>query len=166
MITTTPTRIIKNHKTGQVLRILKSRKDTKGALLEMEATYQPHSPEPPAHYHPFQEEEFRVLSGDIKVQINGQYWCSGRAVRCRYRQAKCIPCGMTVTSRQLYFGGCGRLCIRWTFWRRLLNGPIREQAIKVAGPDGYTLRCRAGNTLQCSGWRSRRLSCSGFYFGC
>lgn len=65
-------RLIHNQKTGQQLRVLKSAADTDGALLEMEATYQPHSPEPPSHYHPYQEEEFVFLSGELMVRIFGE----------------------------------------------------------------------------------------------
>ena len=53
------------------LEFLKTSEDTDGELLEMEVTYLPHSSPPPNHYHPFQEERFRVLQGTIKTQIGG-----------------------------------------------------------------------------------------------
>ena len=45
---------------------------TGGALLEMEVTYRPNSERPPAHYHPGQEEHFRVLSGAMSTWIDGK----------------------------------------------------------------------------------------------
>ena len=45
---------------------------TGGALLEMEVTYEPNSERPPAHYHPGQEEHFRVLGGAMSTWIDGQ----------------------------------------------------------------------------------------------
>jgi quercetin dioxygenase-like cupin family protein len=45
--------------------------DTDGELLEMEARYPAHSPQPPAHYHPYQEERFRVLQGRFRTRIDG-----------------------------------------------------------------------------------------------
>jgi glyoxylate utilization-related uncharacterized protein len=38
----------------------------------MEATYNERSKEPAAHYHPYQEEDFLVLSGLLTVRMNGQ----------------------------------------------------------------------------------------------
>lgn len=60
-----------NPYTGQTIRFLQTSCDTDGELLEMESTWQPHSQEPPPHYHPVQEETFRVLEGSITVRING-----------------------------------------------------------------------------------------------
>lgn len=54
------------------LEFLKSSADTDGELLEIEVSYQPHSSPPPNHYHPFQEERFKVLQGTIKTQISGK----------------------------------------------------------------------------------------------
>ena len=62
---------IRNPKTGQHIKFLQTRKDTNGALLEMESVYDPSSVEPPAHYHPYQVESFNVLEGELTVKING-----------------------------------------------------------------------------------------------
>jgi uncharacterized cupin superfamily protein len=35
----------------------------------MEAVYYPHSKEPPQHYHPFQEEDFKILEGQMTVRM-------------------------------------------------------------------------------------------------
>lgn len=53
---------------GERLVITTCAADTNGALLEMEAVYNPHSPQPPLHYHPFQEERFEVLRGVFRVR--------------------------------------------------------------------------------------------------
>ena len=63
---------ISNPKTGQDIKFLQTAKDTDGKMLEMEATYNSHSKEPVAHYHPFQVEDFTVLSGQLTVRMDGQ----------------------------------------------------------------------------------------------
>ena len=61
-----------NKVTGQTIRFIKTANDTDGQLLEMESTYKPQSIEPAEHYHPYQAEDFEILSGEINVQIDGQ----------------------------------------------------------------------------------------------
>ncbi len=63
---------ISNSITGQDLEFIQVSKDTNGAYLEMQTTYNSKSQEPPAHYHPNQSEDFRVLSGQLTVRIDGQ----------------------------------------------------------------------------------------------
>lgn len=53
------------------LRFLKTGAETGGTELVLEATYQPQSASPPAHYHPFQEERFTILEGQMKVSLEG-----------------------------------------------------------------------------------------------
>lgn len=65
-------KIISNQKTGQDYKFIQTARDTNGKLLEMESTYHSHSKEPVAHYHPFQAEDFTVLSGQLNVRIDGQ----------------------------------------------------------------------------------------------
>ncbi len=62
---------ILNSITGQGIRFLQTAKDTNGELLEMEATFNAHSKEPLAHYHPYQIEDFTILSGELTVRIDG-----------------------------------------------------------------------------------------------
>jgi quercetin dioxygenase-like cupin family protein len=62
---------ISNPKTGQEITFLQTAGETGGRLLEMEATFNAHSKEPPAHYHPFQVEDFTILEGELSVRING-----------------------------------------------------------------------------------------------
>ncbi|MFM9945402.1 MAG: cupin domain-containing protein [Bacteroidia bacterium] len=63
---------IRNPKTGQDIKFIQTAKETEGKLLEMEATYNSHSKEPAAHYHPLQVEDFTVLSGQLTVRIDGE----------------------------------------------------------------------------------------------
>ncbi len=65
-------KMIHNTKTGMVYKLLRTAKDTQGEMLEMEVSYRPDSEEPPAHYHPFQTEHFKVLSGEMTVRVEGQ----------------------------------------------------------------------------------------------
>jgi quercetin dioxygenase-like cupin family protein len=62
---------ISNPKTGQSIRFIQTAKDTNGAFLEMETTYLSRSKEPLAHYHPNQDEHFRVVHGKLTVKMNG-----------------------------------------------------------------------------------------------
>lgn len=57
------------HPSGERLIFRTTAAETNGELLEMEATYNPHSPQPPLHYHPYQEEQFKVLSGTFRVKV-------------------------------------------------------------------------------------------------
>jgi quercetin dioxygenase-like cupin family protein len=65
-------KVILNPKTRNEIRFLQTGKDTAGKLLEMESTYFSRSKEPPPHYHPYQEEDFTVLSGEISIRTNGK----------------------------------------------------------------------------------------------
>lgn len=58
----------KNNNRGRLI-IRKSGTETKGELLEMEASYPSHSAQPPYHYHPYQDEHFEVLSGKFCTKI-------------------------------------------------------------------------------------------------
>lgn len=62
---------ITNKVTGQVVKFLSPDDDAIG-LLEMETIYTPFSTEPPVHYHPYQEEYFQVLEGELTVRLNGE----------------------------------------------------------------------------------------------
>jgi len=64
-------KLLINHLTGQDILFLQTAKDTNGEYLELETTYHSNSTEPPLHYHPFQSEDFTVLSGEVTVRING-----------------------------------------------------------------------------------------------
>ena len=61
-----------NHVTKQDIQFLQVSKDTDGELLEMESTYNSFSKEPTSHYHPYQQENFKVLAGELTVRIDGK----------------------------------------------------------------------------------------------
>lgn len=63
-------KVIRNPAVGHI-KFLQTGNDTEGKLLEMEATYKPGSKEPPQHYHPFQEEDFTIIKGQMTVRIDG-----------------------------------------------------------------------------------------------
>lgn len=67
-----PSKIVKNPITGQEIKFIQTSKDTQGLLLEMESTYQAHSSEPLPHYHPHQEEFFKILEGCVSVRLGGR----------------------------------------------------------------------------------------------
>jgi len=57
---------------GDRITFLKTAQETNGDLLEMEVVYSPKSSKPPAHYHPYQEEQFEVINGTIQAEIAGK----------------------------------------------------------------------------------------------
>lgn len=63
---------ITNSKTGQTIKFLQTAQDTGGRLLEMESTFRAHTTEPPLHYHPYQDEKFIIISGQLTVRLNGE----------------------------------------------------------------------------------------------
>jgi quercetin dioxygenase-like cupin family protein len=66
--------VLENPVTGQRIIFRRTSKDTDGALLEVESVYTKPSPSrPPAHYHPAQEEIFRVLAGELQVVLRGRH---------------------------------------------------------------------------------------------
>lgn len=65
-------KIIFNQKTGQLIKFLQTSIDTDGKLLEMNVTFAPQLLPPPMHYHPSQTENFRIISGELSVHINGK----------------------------------------------------------------------------------------------
>ena len=60
-----------HYKTGERRVFLQTGAETNGELLEMDVTYMPNSSRPPTHYHPNQEERFKVLAGSFRVCIAG-----------------------------------------------------------------------------------------------
>ena len=62
---------VTNSKTGQSYTFLQTAADTQGKLLEMESSFEPHSLQPPLHYHPHQIEDFSILEGELTVNIHG-----------------------------------------------------------------------------------------------
>ncbi len=65
-------KVILNPIVGQNIKFLQTANDTGGKLLEMEASYRPFSKEPRPHYHPFQEEDFTIIKGQMTVRLEGK----------------------------------------------------------------------------------------------
>lgn len=60
---------ITNSKTNQSYHFIQTAKSTGGSLLEIESVYGPFSKEPPMHAHPYQEEYFKIISGEVTVRL-------------------------------------------------------------------------------------------------
>ncbi len=67
-----PGKVVENKFVGQKLRFIRTPSDTNGELLEIECSYLTKSKEPLAHYHPFQEEWFEVLEGELSIRLDGR----------------------------------------------------------------------------------------------
>jgi quercetin dioxygenase-like cupin family protein len=61
--------VLENPITGQTLTFRRTAGDTGGALLEVESSWEPGGQEPPAHYHPSQDEHFEVLEGELRARV-------------------------------------------------------------------------------------------------
>jgi mannose-6-phosphate isomerase-like protein (cupin superfamily) len=64
--------VIDNPAARMKLRLVRTAAETDGDLLEMEATYEPGSVEPPEHFHPKQDERFEILAGTMEVRIGDE----------------------------------------------------------------------------------------------
>jgi len=64
-----PGKQITNSKNGQTFRFIQTAVSTGGKMLEMESVYVPNTPEPILHYHPGQDEYFKILDGEVTVKI-------------------------------------------------------------------------------------------------
>jgi quercetin dioxygenase-like cupin family protein len=54
------------------MTLVRTSASTSGAAIEVEALYGPHSQPPPRHYHPRQEEEFRILDGQLTFALGSE----------------------------------------------------------------------------------------------
>lgn len=66
-----PNKVIYNPAIKQKIRFVQTGSETGGALLHMIATYSAFSTRPAPHYHPQQDEEFCVISGELTIEIVG-----------------------------------------------------------------------------------------------
>ncbi len=57
---------------GVLIRFTQTTAETAGALHAQEARYSPHSPIPPYHCHPSQQERFIVVEGALHFFVDGQ----------------------------------------------------------------------------------------------
>jgi mannose-6-phosphate isomerase-like protein (cupin superfamily) len=58
---------------GMVFQIVKTPADTNGRTLEMEWQLMPNASGTPVHIHPNAEESYRVLEGQLELNINGKW---------------------------------------------------------------------------------------------
>jgi quercetin dioxygenase-like cupin family protein len=66
-----PGDVLENPFTGQSLTFRRTTAQTGGELLEVESSWAGGGGEPPEHYHPFQQERFEVLEGELRARIGG-----------------------------------------------------------------------------------------------
>lgn len=64
--------IIVNHRTGQQMTFLKTGAETEGSLLQIDCYSPVTLLREPEHIHPFQENRFRIISGELTFSVNGQ----------------------------------------------------------------------------------------------
>jgi quercetin dioxygenase-like cupin family protein len=58
---------------GTAFEIIESAADSGGERIEFEITIRPGSPGPPKHFHPSQEESWRVIEGELSVFVDGEW---------------------------------------------------------------------------------------------
>jgi len=64
--------VVENPVTGQRIRFVALAQDSGGAELVLESAFWGHGPEPPAHFHPEQDEVIEVLQGELQVRLEGR----------------------------------------------------------------------------------------------
>jgi mannose-6-phosphate isomerase-like protein (cupin superfamily) len=62
---------------GERVTVRTAAADSNGELLEVEAEWAPIELEPPAHFHPEQDERFAVEAGELSVEIDGATHVAG-----------------------------------------------------------------------------------------
>jgi len=62
---------IENRRTGQKMIFLQTGKETNGDLLEIECYSPPTETREPEHIHPIQKNIFKIISGEVSFNING-----------------------------------------------------------------------------------------------
>ncbi len=122
----------------QRLTFRKTAAETQGQLLEMEASYAPEGAYPPEHYHPYQDEHFEVLKGELKVRLNG------REYTFQAGQTIDIPRG---TAHTMHNGGSAAAQVIWQVRPALKTQAFYETLFGLAG-DGKTDRHGVPNLLQ------------------
>jgi len=63
---------IENKRSGFRVSFIRSTAVADQGHLQMMASYAPFSFEPPAHFHPFQKEEFKILQGMMNVRMGAK----------------------------------------------------------------------------------------------
>jgi quercetin dioxygenase-like cupin family protein len=131
-------KLIHNPHTGQSIRFIRTRKDTNGALLEMETTYQPNSVKPAPHFHPHQVEDFEVLAGEVTVELDGQ------RKTLRPGDTLHIPAN---TTHIMWNAGQEKAIMNWKVQPALRTEYLLETAMGLAA-DGKTNPSGRPNLLQ------------------
>jgi mannose-6-phosphate isomerase-like protein (cupin superfamily) len=65
-------RVLDNPRSGERIVIRHSGADTAGELLEFDVFLQPGAHVPAGHAHPCQQEQFRVLTGQVRFRVAGR----------------------------------------------------------------------------------------------
>jgi len=129
---------ITNLLTGQTIEFISTSKETHGKLLEMVATWEPHSKEPMEHYHPAQDESFTVLDGILTIAINGRKWAllKGDSID--------IPAGAT---HAMWNAGSKKAVVTWKVSPALNTEYLLETGMGLAS-DGKTSKNGMPGILQ------------------
>src|SRR4051812_35598949 len=112
---------------GHPLLLVRTRAETGGGLLEMEAAYPAGGDLPPEHLHPNQAEHFEVLDGAVRTIVDG--------VERRYEQGETfdVPAG---TPHQMAGDGSAR--VRWEVRPALRTAEFFERLYAADfGPAGF-----------------------------
>jgi len=132
-------KVIINIVTGQEIKFLQTSEDTAGKLLEMESTYNSRSKEPAPHYHPYQEEDFKVISGELTVRMGGEAIRTLKAGDSLHISVNKV--------HSMWNAGEGKTVVNWQVRRALNTEHLLETMIGLAA-DGRTNSEGMPNILQ------------------
>ena len=120
----TSSEVLENPVTGQRIIFRRTSGDTRGELLEVESVYTKPTPSrPPIHYHPYQEDYFLVLPGELHAEI------AGRPRTLREGETLVIPEG---TRHEMWAEEAG-VCVNWQTRPALRTEAFFETVFGLSG---------------------------------
>ena len=129
---------ITNPVNQQTIEFIATAKDTNGQELEMVATWEPHTFQPALHYHPYQDEIFKVLEGELTLNLNG------KKVQMQKGESVLIASGMV---HSMWNDSSQRVVVNWKVFPAMDTEYFLETGVGLAA-DGKTGRNGMPDILQ------------------
>lgn len=131
---------ITNPVNRQTIEFVTTAKESSGQQLEMISTWEPVSFKPAPHYHPYQDEVFQVLEGELTLLLNGRTWqlCEGDSVH--------IPANAV---HGMWNASAENVVARWKVFPALNTEHLLETGMGLAA-DGKTGKAGIPDILQVS----------------
>lgn len=122
----------------QTIEFITTSKDSNGKHLEIISTWLPQSLKPAPHYHPYQDEVFTVIKGELTVMLRG------RAYTLREGENLHIP---PATVHSMWNESGEEVVVNWKIFPAMNTEYLLETGVGLAA-DGKTGRKRISGLLQ------------------